>query len=385
MRTVQNLQDRVSAELSGIDLTEVNDLFGCFEQAAATLIQQADVPEASGRLALFLYDGVTDYSPGTTIFGSAVVDLRPQGVARLPWDTAEKTYVQRFDRVKCQVPFGYLLTFEYRQGTPIMRVAQAKAQQRIVLDWMNSTTGWVAAGGASNLLLDSTVYYQQPAALRFNLAASTPGTLTKTLTRAIDLTAYQGVGVGFLPLMIPAQNLTSLKLRIGSDAANYYEVDVTTGFLAAFYANDYQLVSFNLSTATTTGTPVITAMDYVQIIATGNGTAMNNVRFGGLWISLPSPHELLFYSPAIFKAGTSDPSATISSINDLIILGDPAYNIYVRECARAVAQQQGGTMGGIVAALDLELYGAPNKTGLYQKFRGSNPSEELRSVDNWYY
>lgn len=103
--TVEDLQNNVSAILTGIDLTEVNDLFGCFSRAASTLIQQADVPEASGRTPFFLYYGVTDYPVGSTIFGQALVDIRPQGQNRQPWDTVEKTYISRFDRYKSwQVP-----------------------------------------------------------------------------------------------------------------------------------------------------------------------------------------------------------------------------------------------------------------------------------------
>lgn len=394
MHTVQELQDSVSAQLTGIDLSDVNDLFGCFERAASTLIQKAKVPEASGRAPFMLYDGVMDYTPDTTIWGGSLVDLRPQGIAREPWDEVEKTYIADFDRTKCRVPYGYLVTFEYRQGNPIMRIADGKAVPRISIDPMSDTSGWVASGNASGLMLDTTVYYQQPAALRFNLAVSgSEGLLTKTLTNAIDLTSYQGVGVAFLAFDPPtSSDITTVKLRLGSSPSNYYEVDVTTGFNGSFQANLYQLVAFDFgSTSTVTvGAPVnIAAINYVQLAFEYNGVALNNVRVGGLWISLPSPHEMLFYSVAVFKANaTTAASKTITSVNDSIILGDPAYNLYSRECARAVALQQGGVIGGgIIAALDLELEGngrTDGKLGLYQEFRGDNPSEELRQVGSWY-
>lgn len=394
-RTVADLENNVGGLLTGLDLNDVTDLFGCFERAVSTLIQRADVPEASGRQAFMLYDGVTDYAPGSTIFGNALVDLRPQGQNRLPWDTVEKTYIGRFDRLKqWKTPSGYLVTFEYRQGQQIMRVNSAKAQQRIIVDSMSATTGWSLGGTATSLLPDTTVYYQQPGALRFNLSASgSEGTLSRTLTSPLNLTAYQGVGVGFLAFDPPTTaigHLTSIKLRLGSSASNYYEVDVTQGFTGAWYANEYQLVAFDLATASQTGTPVITAMQYVELLFDYDGTAMTNVRVGGLWLSLPSPHEMLFYSAAVFIPSNGQvPQTTISSVNDTIIFGDPAYNLFVREAARSVAQSQGGMMGeGVMAQLDSDLDGTPNNTdkpGLYAKFRGSNPSEELREVDNWYY
>lgn len=388
-RTVEDLQDDVAGILTGIDLDDVDNLFGCFERAVSTLIQKADVPEASGRDAFFIYDGVTDYAPTGEMFGTAIIDLRPQGQARQPWDTTQKTYIERFDRVKCRVPFGYLITFEYRNGTPILRVAQGRALPRVSIDPMTATTGWVASGNASGLMLDTTVYYRQPGALRFNLAAAgSQGILQKTLPNALSLAAYQGVGVVFLELMEPTKDISSIVLRFGSDANNYYQVTATQGFTGPLLPNEYQAVAFDLALATQVGAPNIAAMAYVEMLFNYDGASMPNVRVGGLWISLPSAHELLYYSPAVFMPeNTTAPLKTITNLSDTIILGDPAYNLYVREAARAVAQQQGGDIGsGLIEGLDLELEGneAAGKIGLYQKFRGSNPSEEMRTIGNWY-
>lgn len=394
--TVEDLQNNVSAILTGIDLSEVNDLFGCFERAASTLIQQADVPEASGRTPFFLYYGVTDYPAGSTIFGQALVDIRPQGQNRQPWDTVEKTYISRFDRYKCwQMPSGYQVTFEYYQGTPILRINSSQAQQGLTLSGMSATTGFTTGGSASGLAVDSTVYWKQPGSLLFNLAAlGSEGTLTYTAPTGqsnIDVTAYAATGVAFVPVMLPATGaVTSIKLRVGSSPGNYYEMVATAPFNGPFIANYFQQVAFYFAQATKHGAPVLTSGgNYFELLFEYNGTALTNVRVGGLTISLPSAQEMLYYSSAIFQNGTNAPSATIENLNDVIILGEPAYNIYVRECARGVALQQGGALGsGIIAQLDLELEGdgrPGGKIGLYQKFRGSNPSEELRQVDNWYY
>lgn len=395
-RTVEDLQNNVGAILTGLDLSEVNDLFGCFERAVATLIQQADVPEASGREPFFLYDRVTDYQPSDTIFGAALVDLRPQGQNRLPWDTVRKTYIDRFDRFKVwKTPSGYQVTFEYYQGSPILRINSSKAQQSLQLSGMSSTTGFTLGGTANGLAVDPTVYWQQPGALRFNLAAlGSEGTLSYTIPpnqQNIDMTPYIGVGVGFVPIMLPATGVvTGVKLRVGSSPTNYYEVDVTAPFSGPAIANYWQLWGFDLAKATKVGSPIATqAGNYFELLFEYNGTALPNVRTGGMWFSLPSAQEMLFYSPAIFKNNNSAPTTAITNTSDVIILGDPAYNLYIREAAKAVALQQGGALNsGIVAQLDQELYGVSNdmeRPGLYSKFRGSNPSEELRTTGNWYY
>lgn len=397
-KTVEDLQNDVTSILTGLDLSDVINLFGDFERAVSTFIQKADVPEASGREPFFLYDGVTDYNPTTTIFGAALVDLRPQGQNREPWDGVVKTYVAQFDRTKSwKTPSGYLVTFEYFNGNPIMRVNSAKAPQRLILDSMSQTNGWATGGSASGLAVDQTVYWQQPGTLRFNLAASgSEGTLSKTIASPnIGLSAYIGVGVAFIPVMMPAAaigHVTAIKLKIGSDIHNYYEMTQTIPFaFEEAIANFFQLWAFDMSTATTVGVPVAaSAGNYFEVLVEYDGTAITNLRMGGLWVSLPSPQEMLFYSTAVFQgANATTPSKTITDATDVIIFGDPAYNIYVREAAREVARSQGGTLGsGVIAQIDQELNGVRGddmNPGLYAKFRGSNPSEELRTVGNWYY
>lgn len=391
--TVEDLKEDVQAVLTGIDLDEVLDLYGSFERAVATMIQKADVPETMIRQPIMLYSGVTYYTPDPRMFGTGVIDIRPQAVNTWAGQVYKRP-ISDFKQLQRRLPYGYTVTFEYHDGDPLMGIIQGKTVPQTNIDSMSSATGWVAGGNASGLVQDNTVYYQAPASLRFNLAsAGVQGTLAKTLTTALDLTKYQGVGVAFLAAYFPNADLIgSVELRLGSDAANYYSVTVTEGFLGAFFSNDFnQLLAFDWAGATTVGAPVVTAMNYVEVITNyTTGTQLNNVRYGGLWISLPSPHEILFYSAAAFRDGASGPFAVNISGNgqgdeNEIIFRDAAYNIYVQEAAREVAKNQGAQIGsGMIAEIDLVLEGGGNKLGLYQEYRGDNPSEELRMVGNWY-
>ena len=56
------------------------------------------------------------------------------------------------------------------------------------------------------------------------------------------------------------------------------------------------LVAFDLSLATTVGTPDITKIQYLRTVLNYNGTAMTNVRIGGLFISLPCPMQIVYGS-----------------------------------------------------------------------------------------
>lgn len=384
LKTVSQYQDGVSAILSGLNMSSVSDLYGTFERAARSLVQKADIPEASGIQNITLYQGVIDYACNTTIFGTSVIDIRPQGISRTAWDTTTKTTQQQFDKNKAYRASGTTSTFEYLNGVPIIRIKTPFYNQGNTLDPCTGLNNWVAGGTASGLTVDSAVYYQSPSSLRYTVTTGA-GTITQTLSSSINLSSYEDVGVAFLASYIPASasNLTSISLKIGSDASNYNMVTATAPFIGTFTNNLWQLVSFDFSTASQVGTPDWSAIDYIQITDNVTGT-ITNIRIGDLFISQPTPSQILFQSAAIFiPTGSTTALTTITANTDTIILNDPAYNIFLYEGALAILENSSGGAGdAMYERINRKLN--DEKTGLYQMFRGDNPSQELRTTSSWY-
>lgn len=394
LKIVSQLKDSVAGILSGLDLSNVDNLNGALERAARTLVQKADIPEASGIQNITLYSGVTDYACDTRIFGTAINDIRPQGISRPISDYVYKRNGEQFDRTKGFLPNGTMTTFEYSNGQPIIRIVSTITLPKIVLDQMNSTTGWTAAGTASGLTQDTAVYYQTPASLRFTVTGLGTGTLTKTIT-STNLSTYQNVGVSFLAIMIPpgttATNLSQVSLKLGSDSSNYSLVTQTQGFLGAWVSGQWLLVAFDFAGSSTVGTPNWSAITYVQVLV-GTLATLINFRVGGLWIAQPSPNQIYYQSAAIFlPSGTQTALTTITSNTDSILLNDPAYTIYEYESALAILQQtSGGSGDASIGNINGILNGVRSRNGilitegLYDLYRGDNPSQELRTVGNYY-
>lgn len=386
--TVSQLKDGISAILGGTTVNNVSDLYRALERAAATTLQRADIPEASGVSNYMFYNGVYNYPAPPTIFGGALIDIQPQGVTRTPSDYVYKQPIELFDRTKCFLPNGVAVTFEHYLGQGIMRIAQVRAPQRVILDPMTSTSGWLASGTATGLVVDSTVYYESPASLRFQVGTGT-GILSKTIN-PIDLTNYQGVAVGFLAVDIPSvADLTSLSIKIGSSNANYVEMTETSGFLGAWIENEWLLVAFDLSEGVNTGTPDFSKLTYIEV-DTAAADSLVNMRVGGLWLSLPTPYTVLYQSDAIFLSN-GVLSETINSDDDQIILNDAAYTLYEYECAYAIAIQQStpqmeeviGMIGGVLNG-SRSRTGAILQLGLYDQYRANNPSEQIRQIGSYY-
>lgn len=393
LKTVANLKDSVSGILQGLNLDDVTNLFIGFERTARQLAQKISIPTAMGRQNLVVYDGVIDYPAATDIFGTNIVDLRSQGISRGINDYVYKDNIEDFDRTKNWLPNGAQITFESRKGVDIMRAVSVQSTPKIELDPFTATTGWTLAGTASGLTLDSTVFYQDPGSLRFLLTGAGTGTLTKTISRQ-DLTNYVGVGVVFLAIRIPSTetlaNLTSISVKLGSSASAYYSVTATTGFLGAWTLGEWLLVALDLATATTTGSPTITNITYSQISIVTAGT-ITNFYIGDFWIALPNPMTAIYETASIFMATGQNPSQSIVTVSDTIILNDAAYVIFEHECARTIAFQQGGGMsGGVLATLGGILDGQVSRNGrkvqdgLYDLYRADNPSQKLAQVGSWY-
>lgn len=386
-KTVANLQDSVSGILTGLNLNNVKNLFTAFERTARNLTQKISLPSARGRASVILYDGVFDYLAEEDIFGSNVIDLLPQGNTRNINDYLYKSYSSDFDRTKNYLSNGTKVAFDSRKGVDILRIVSTKPIPKIEFDPMTDDTGWVAAGSASGLTVDENVYYQESASLRFLLTGASIGTLTKAIS-SVDLTDYIGVGVVFLAIRTPsASDLTSIKIRIGSSASAYYEVNATAGILGSWTAGDWILVALDLATATTTGSPTVTAIDYAQVRIT-HGATLTNFYVGDLWIALPSPHTLVYETAAVFMASGANPSQSIVSVDDTILMSDGAYAIFEQECSKTVAKQQKGSVAsGLIQSINEELYGERGnveKPGLYSLYRLDNPSEKVTQVGSWY-
>lgn len=382
--SVANLKDSLSGMLQGLSMNNVKNLNIALERTARQVCNKLDIPEATGRQNLTLYSGVIDYPAPTDIFGSAIVDIQPQGMTRNITDYVYKRPLEQFDRQKSYVSNGYEMTFEYRKGVAIERIVSTRPVPKIELDPMTDDTGWTAAGSASSLVDDETVYWQTPASLRFTLTGASTGTLTKAI-QSQDLTDYIGVGVVFLAFRTPSSSdLTSIAIRLGSDSTNYYSVSNTTGFLGAWIANEWTLIALDLSGASTTGTPTVTAIDYAQVRVT-HGATITNFYTGGLWISLPSPHTVIYQTNAIFQASGANPSQSIGTAADTVLLNDSAYAIYEIECAIEIAGQQGGTLAnGVIQTLREKLNGSDKGVGLYAMYRADNPSQQLSVIGSYY-
>lgn len=139
----------------------------------------------------------------------------------------------------------------------------------VTLDLMDATTGWSASDDANTVAAGAAMRGTASLSFAITPTAASKATLTKT-TLSADISSAKGY-VGFFA-KVPAgfnAGLTNVKLRLGSDASNFYEWT-----LPALAEGKQTFVALKFSDATATGTPVDASSAYCRLqVSYGAGYA----------------------------------------------------------------------------------------------------------------
>jgi len=151
------------------------------------------------------------------------------------------------------------------------------------LDRCDATTGWSASTDASAIAVTSTAdeFKSRPSALDLGKSGATEALswYRKTLSTQYDFN--DNIIMVWLYLTNTtglATSGTSVRLKFGSDSSNYYYKD----FYLADVATGWNLLYFDIDIALTTGNPVSTQCDTLEIYFTT--TAATTTVTAGNWI-----------------------------------------------------------------------------------------------------
>lgn len=238
------------------------------------------------------------------------------------------------------------------------------------------------SGDGSALTLDNVVYQKGEASIRFTVTAS-GGTTTITFSGvdSQDITELILYGKFFLSLQAPDTNtvdLTSVELRIGNDASNYYSMSATERHRGDDIGPGWGVLSFDPASKTTTGTVDETEIDYLQVIITHGTTGVNGTyRIDRIFGATGTYYLLPYYSLHNIKDTDGTYKAKIDADSDTVLC--PAafdnvikYDGMVRMAAKRLKD------AGLADYCRQELQ--PYKDALMSQF----PRQQQLISSNWY-
>lgn len=383
--SINTARAELEGMLHGTTLDKVKNVNGCFNRAARQLLLDID-PHETKRITQtgLIYDRIYDYDIPADLKGDGVIDIRPQQERQL-YDKFQGKYNQSFDLRKDR--YGQSsFTIQYDDGVKTIRMADRTATAGTQLNTCDSLTGngtWAVSGDASNLTIDNTDYIENSGSLKFNLASSgSQGIITNTGMTAIDLTEHENQSAIFFYVYLQTASVfTSIEIRWGSDASNYWSRSLTTTHQGNPFANGWNEMRADWNGATETGSPDVENIDYIQVLYNYDGTEQTGIKLDNISSKLGKIYEIEYYSKYLFRnSSTGVFQETVLSNDDLINLDTETYNVFLWQVVLQMVQQQFGKDSGF----DLNEYKEKYYLAL-KRYKALYKGEKSKPRSTYYY
>lgn len=383
--TVQTLVNDIVSGTHGTTANKIPNLYGIINRAGRSVLLDVDPKETQRIVQLAqVFNSVYDYACPVDVKGDRVIDIRPQA-GRKPWDIYPQGYEQDFDANKGW-SFDNMLYTQWNTGVKSLRIDAPSLTAPITVCDTSTITGWTATAGAQNISLDTTNNVAGGGAIVFDLAAgSFTGSIQISTLNPVNLSSKANIDTEFYWVYLPSGTaVTALTLRWGSDVtANYYTYTVSVNQQGTAFVNGWNLIAVPWVSATKVGSPVLTAIDSVELIPTYNGTLQTGLKFCNLTSNTGYIFESVYYSKYLFRdASTSAFVEMLADATDngkLVNLDTDSYNLLVNKCLFYVAQ----SLQGADAEYDATFWAGEYNTAL-TRYRALNPSEAMVKASSYY-
>ena len=334
-------------------------------------------------LAPNLFNDIYQYTCPTDLKGLKIVGLQPQSMDRSRSQKWELTNEEEFDQRK-QSEYN-LLAFSDRDFTRKLLVSADVDDVGFTVAPLNALTGegtWTAYGDATNLTVDTDEYMKGNASIKFDIssAGGTTAGITAADITTFDLTNYASAGSVFVWVYITsATNLTNYKLRLGNDASNYYSMTATTTNEGLAFSAGWNLLRFDFSGKSTTGTLSLTTCDYAALYMTkaAGKISETDYRFDHIIVKKGKIYNLIYYTnyPWQTSAGVYIPESTADT--DVLNLDIDEYDVVVNKVVEVAA--------GSMQDYDAEKMAMMKYEKSRKDYLRSYRSEALQSQSTYYY
>lgn len=333
----------------------------------------------SSTLSPGLFSDIDSYPAPTDLKDQSIVDIRPQTNrtrdSEFTLTTAEQ-FGRRNDNLTAAV--------KNENGLKRILISARINDNTLVISTLDSITAgggtWVATGDATNLVANSDNYIKGNAALKYDLGSgglTTAGIRNTTLT-SFDITDYLTNSIFHYEYIASTTNLTSYTLRVGSSTGDYYQQTVTTTHEGTAFTQGWNLLRFDMSTATTVGTPTSTACTYAEIFMTKSALKINETgyRADHIWAKKGLVYEIVYYTEYGWQTsgGTYIQDSTLDT--DFVIADSGEFEIIVQKAIEIAAAE--------VNEDDSELKASQRYTDMKDKYLTDNPSES-KLIQTTYY
>ena len=367
MFTVSQIHSHLTGMGHGGTLNKVRNLYQVHERTSSIMRAHVKPLEMirTQALASAVYDDIYNYTLPTDY--DDLIDLIPEDNRTL-WDNAFRTNAGQFDREKAAR--NKTVSIEGNNGRKIIRI-NWRSRQPKVLNSMNSYNGngtFTAVGSATGVTTDNIFFVSGGGSTKFTHNASGDG-IQCTNMQPVDLTSESTVGSVFVWVFLSALP-TSMSAVFGNDLTTKYwtAVDQTTQADGTSFQVGWNLLKFDWSSATQTGTVAPASIDSLKLTLASTG-ALGTVRVDNVTVAIGRNFELKYYSKYLFQTPAGMWESMPTSEDDLVLIDNDDLPLYLYEFLQEMAQQMEGTDGQFDINFALQRL-----QKLYPIFKGRYPS-----------
>lgn len=384
---ISTLKSELNGVLHGTTLNKVSGIDGVINRAARQLLIEVDPQETKRTLPFVnpIFNEVFDYALPVDLKGNRVIDILPQ-VNRTPTDYFAQWYNQQFDLIK-NFTLQDNFTIQFNTGVKYIRINAPTLIPGVVInsaDAISDNGTWAVTGTASNLQTDNVNFASGVGSLKFDLAAgvgSQVGGLRNSTMASTNLTNQVNQSSLFFWVYLPtASQFSSVELRWGSDASDYYSRTLSLTSTGTAFADGWNLLQANWLGATQVGTPDVANIDYLAVNYTYNGSLQTAVRLDSIVCREGSILNIEYYSKYMFRDSiTGAFQETVTSDTNLINLDTESYNLLFCLVSLYCVQQ----LVDIGDNFDLNFFTNQYQSAL-QRYKGMYKSEVTKPQVPYY-
>lgn len=235
------------------------------------------------------------------------------------------------------------IAVDFLNGSPYLMVRMIEGKSTATLSNLDTYDGngtWVIGGDTATVVTDDQKYREGSGSVRFDSAGVTTAvSIANSTLTAVDLTDYEDKAVMTLDLELPSTIPTSVTLRWGSDASNYWEKTVTVAQNGLPLIQGWNTLGFDWQTATQTGSPTITDIDYIQLTVTNSAATAATYRADNIVCRLGRQCTLKYYSKFLVLSDAGVRKADFTLTDDTTMMQEREVNMLVWAAARIANQQ----------------------------------------------
>ena len=357
------MKNDITGVLHGTTINQIQGIDNLINRGAREVLLDVD-PQETKRTMEFvgpIFNSVFDYPIAADVKGNKLIDLYPQ-VQRIPQDIWTQAYNQAFDVAKQNIfSFQNMFTINFNSSLKTIRINAPLLNPPVIINQIESKTDngtWTAGGTASSLAVNNSNFVQGAGSLQFNVKTGAAYIENSTMN-SVDLSTVENQSSLFVWVYIPTgATLTSVNLRWGSSASDYWSVTVTQNQQATAFVNGWNLCQFTPWTVGA-GTPNSSAINYARVTLNVTGS-MTACLVNGLDSVLGTILSYEYYSKYLFRnASTGTYQETVLDDSDLVNLDTESFNLLTYKVAGLATQQQQG--------LDAMFYDGPYFENKYQQ------------------